>query len=247
LVLDTVGTSSKAFSRSHGAVLAALSALLLVDVFARSSAGAGEQPATTLLSNPLSYVGAISGVVLLLWFLARSTSGVTRCARRIVDEVRRQLGGRGARTTSVDYGPCTEIASRFALRHMLIPGAGALLLPVLALVGLHFAARQPFPTSGTDAIAALALAAAVSSFALSLAIAGIGAAWANAKKYILTGAHGGRLLVDEAGGRAENPTFFAASVGDTVGDALKDVGVPVAQLFARLVPIIALIVAPFLS
>lgn len=73
-----------------------------------------------------------------------------------------------------------------------------------------------------------------------------GGTWGNAKKYIVTGAHGGRLLVDETGARAENPTYQAAVVGDTVGDPLKDALAPALLMLVRLVPVLVLVLLPLL-
>jgi K(+)-stimulated pyrophosphate-energized sodium pump len=90
------------------------------------------------------------------------------------------------------------------------------------------------------------VAATVAGVLGSLLLGTASGAWGNAKKYIVTGAHGGRLLVDETGARAENPTFFAAFVGDTVGDPLKDAALPVALVFIKMLPVLALVLLPFL-
>lgn len=254
LVLDTIGTSAKAHARLHSAMIGVLASALLVASFLRVTRGAAKTGAAAL-GQPVCYVAAVVGVGCVAWLLARATSGVARCSRRVIDEVRRQLGGRrraphdgeDAVLAPADHGPCVEIASRFALRHLLLPGVGAVVLPVLAFLGFRLLAVPPFDAVTPDAIASLSIAAAVAALLGSLAIACAGAGWSNAKKYILTGAHGGRLLVDEGGStRADNPTYVSASVGDAIGDALKDVGVPAIQLFARLLPVIALVMAPFL-
>ncbi|MFO0616020.1 MAG: sodium/proton-translocating pyrophosphatase [Polyangiaceae bacterium] len=254
LVLDTIGATAKAHARLHSAMLGIFASALLVAAFLRVTRGATAGGASAL-GQPVCYVAAIFGVGFVAWLLARATGGVARCSRRVLDEVRRQLGGRarakpsdqprseddGAAVTA-DYGPCVEIASRFALRHLLLPGVGAIALPVLAFLGVRLLARPPFDVSTSEAIATLAISVGVGALLVSVAVASAGAGWSNAKKYVVT--HGGRLLVDDGG--ADNPTYVAASVGDAIGDALKDVGVPAIQLFARLLPVIALVMAPFL-
>lgn len=254
LVLDTIGTSAKAHARLHSGMLGILTSALLVAAFLRSAKG-GVSSGASALGQPVCYVAAILGVGFVAWLLARATSGVARCSRRVIDEVRRQLGGRRRPGTGVDddpaeaadHGPCVEIASRFALRHLLLPGVGAIVLPVLAFLGFRLLARPPFDSATADAIAALSIAAGVAALLVSVSVACAAAGWSNAKKYIVTGAHGGRLLVDDGGAaRADNPTYVSAAIGDAIGDALKDVGVPAIQLFARLLPVIALVMAPFL-
>jgi K(+)-stimulated pyrophosphate-energized sodium pump len=93
-------------------------------------------------------------------------------------------------------------------------------------------------------VASLIVAATVAGVLGSLLSLGAGGAWGSAKKYIVTGAHGGRLHVDETGARAENPTFVASVVGDTVGDPLKDVAVPCVMILVRMLPIVALVLSP---
>ncbi len=270
LVLDTVGTASKALSRVHGAVASGVSGLLLVSAFLGEAARRtgnrgilGIGATASQGSSPSTFVAAMLGVLLVLWLVARTTSGVARAARRIIEEVRRQLEGRaagaaisssgrpdaGARprgAPAVDHGPCVEMASRSALRLMAVPALVAVFGPVFVALGLRLLKTEDKPLSAVDSVAALIVAATVAGVLGSLLLGTASGAWGNAKKYIVTGAHGGRLLVDETGARAENPTFFAAFVGDTVGDPLKDAALPVALVFIKMLPVLALVLLPFL-
>jgi K(+)-stimulated pyrophosphate-energized sodium pump len=260
LVLDTVGTSSKALSRVHSAAVAGVSALATISAFVSEAHRRAPSPATTVSTNgadPRSFVAAMIGVALLLWLVARTSSAVARAGRRVVEEVRRQLEGRALAGTErraepsrppapVDHGPCVEIASRAALRLMLIPAVVAVVGPALVALGLRLLKSEDKPLGAVDSVAALIVAATVAGVLGSLVLGTAGGAWGNAKKYIVTGAHGGRLLVDETGARAENPTFFAAFVGDTLGDPLKDAALPVALVFIKMLPVLALVLLPFL-
>jgi K(+)-stimulated pyrophosphate-energized sodium pump len=263
LVLETVGTASKALSRIHSAVVAGVSALLLVSAFLGEAARRSPQTSKLLPSlrtssevDPIHFIAGMLGVALVLWLGARTAGGVARASRRIIEEVRRQLGGRAAEgfeapqrsreAPAVDHGPCVEMASRLALRLMFAPALLAVLGPVLVALGLRLFKSEDNPLSAVDSVAALIVAATVAGVLGSLLLAAASGAWGNAKKYIVTGAHGGRLLVDETGARAENPTFFAAFVGDTVGDPLKDAALPVALVFIKMLPVLALVLLPFL-
>jgi K(+)-stimulated pyrophosphate-energized sodium pump len=79
----------------------------------------------------------------------------------------------------------------------------------------------------------------------SLFLGNAGSAWDNAKKYIVTGAHGGRFLVDETGARTDNPTYTAAVVGDSVGDPLKDAAGPAIYVLIKMLPIVTIVFLPF--
>ncbi|MFO0554376.1 MAG: sodium/proton-translocating pyrophosphatase [Polyangiaceae bacterium] len=146
----------------------------------------------------------------------------------------------------VDYGPCTEMAARHALRQMVLPGLVAVIIPIALIVGLRLLESEDKGHRAIGSVASLIVAATVAGVLGALFAAGVGGAWGNAKKYILTGAHGGRLLVDETGARAENPTFVAAVVGDTLGDPLKDVAVPTVLVLVKMLPVLALVLLPLL-
>jgi len=61
-----------------------------------------------------------------------------------------------------------------------------------------------------------------------------GGAWDNAKKYIETGAFGGK----------GTPTHAAAVMGDTVGDPFKDTAGPSLHVLIKLLATITLVLAP---
>ena len=254
LALDVVGTSSKAFARLHGATSAGASGLLLVGAFFAESTRRESPPASLSATDPLLYVAALFGLVLVVWIGARALSAVGRASRRVVDEVRRQLEGRhlGAAGGSpseraVDHGACVEIASRMALRSMNLPAFGAVVAPALFVLGVRLRDGGSKPGVAAAALASVVITATVSAAVAALAMAISGGAWQNAKKYIVTGAHGGRIVVDEGGSKAENPTFFAALVGDAVGDAAKDAALGAIVVFAKMLPILALVMLPFLA
>ena len=66
---------------------------------------------------------------------------------------------------------------------------------------------------------------------LSLMMANSGGAWDNGKKYIESGAHGGK------GSTAHR----AAVVGDTLGDPFKDTSGPALNILIKLMSMIALL------
>jgi K(+)-stimulated pyrophosphate-energized sodium pump len=71
-----------------------------------------------------------------------------------------------------------------------------------------------------------------------------GGAWDNAKKYVETGAHGGKYLTAPDGTKTKNPTHGAAVVGDTVGDPFKDTAGPSLHVLIKMLSTITLVLAP---
>jgi K(+)-stimulated pyrophosphate-energized sodium pump len=72
---------------------------------------------------------------------------------------------------------------------------------------------------------------------LAVMMANAGGAWDNAKKYIERGNHGGK----------RSDAHKAAVVGDTVGDPFKDTSGPALNILLKLVAIVCLVIAPFLT
>jgi K(+)-stimulated pyrophosphate-energized sodium pump len=70
---------------------------------------------------------------------------------------------------------------------------------------------------------------------MALFMANAGGAWDNAKKYIESGAHGGK----------GSPAHKAAVVGDTVGDPFKDTSGPSLNILIKLMSVVSLVLAPW--
>jgi K(+)-stimulated pyrophosphate-energized sodium pump len=247
LVLDAVGNTVKAVSNAHAAGAAAMASLLLVAAFideVRRRTGHAGQGITLRLDRPEVYLGALLGIGLVFWLAARCIDNILRAARRLLEEVRRQVRDRPAGSPP-DHEACVEMVTRAALRHMIAPALIAAGAPIAVGLALRFARTEDNPLVAADAVAALMMAGTVAGVLGSLLLGNAGSAWDNAKKYIVTGAHGGRFLVDETGARADNPTFAAAVVGDTVGDPLKDAAGPAIYVLVKMLPVVTIVFLPF--
>ena len=128
---------------------------------------------------------------------------------------------------------------------MILPGIVAAAYPILVGLGLRFAKTEDNPRIAADALAALIVAGTIAGVLGTLFLGNAGGAWDNAKKYIATGAHGGRYLVDETGARSDNPTWFAAAIGDAVGDPLKDTAAPAVHVLVKMLAVITIVFLPF--
>lgn len=262
LLLDAIGTSAKAVATVRGGVVAAFASVVLVAVVSGAAEervlAAGPPSGEPMLAgaSPAPWLAGALALALAAFLVARGAGGVARAARRVVDEVRRQLGdqppggARGAGSVErvrPDYDVCSEMAARFALRHMVPPAVAVALVPLLVGLVLRLPLNEAKATNASDAVSAFLAAAAIVCVPGALLAGVAGAAFGHAKKYVVTGAHGGRTLVDESGARAENPTYHAVVVGDTVGDPLSSVAAPTLAILARLLPVLTLVLLPFLD
>lgn len=262
IMLDAVGNTAKAVAKAHAAGAAALASLLLVSAYVdevrRRAAAVGHRAESfpIRLDRPELYLGALVGILLVFWLAATSIEGVIRVARRLMDEVRRQVGSSVLAASSMsapargaafvpDHEACVEMASRAALRRMIAPALIAAGVPVAVGLALRFLRTEDNPLVAADSVAALIMAASVAGVLGSLLLGNAGSAWDNAKKYIMTGAHGGRFIADETGARADNPTYEAAVVGDSVGDPLKDAAGPAIYVLVKMLPVVTIVFLPF--
>jgi K(+)-stimulated pyrophosphate-energized sodium pump len=183
-----------------------------------------------------------------------------------------ELGEPDERASGARQLACVEIVSRVALRGMLTPAFVGIGFPLLIGVALRLLQTGDRVASSAEALVALLLVATIAGALGSLLFTTAGSAWDNAKKYIETGAHGGRYLPDpavpkgaspkgaspqEAGPRRsngdtlerakelDNPASVAAVIGDTVGDPLKGAVGPATQALLITLVALALVFLPF--
>jgi K(+)-stimulated pyrophosphate-energized sodium pump len=248
VMLDAVGNTAKTLTRAYAACSAAFVAVLLIAVYLdetwRRALSLGKTVVRSSIDRPVLIAAALLGVLLMVWVASRSIAQLAHAARRLLDEARRQLRDIPAGSPP-DHGICAEMAGRSALRQMLGPAVIVTVLPIGLGLALRLATTEDNPLLAADSVAALVTAGAAVSILGSLFLGNAGGAWDNAKKYILTGAHGGRTLVNEADSRTENPAFTAVAVGDAVGDPLKDASGPVLQALVKLLIVITIVFLPF--
>lgn len=225
--LDALGNTTAAIGKGFAIGSAALTALAL---FSAYSSAVGLRDEGLNLINPLVVIGLFIGGVMPFFIGASTMTAVGRAAQGMVEEVRRQfreIPGLMEGTAKPDSARCVDISTRAALKEMIIPGASAVIVPVV--VGKFL---------GVQALGGLLAGATVTGVMLALFMANAGGAWDNAKKYIEAGAFGGK---------GSDP-HKAAVVGDTVGDPFKDTSGPSLNILIKLMSVVSLVLAPwFLS
>ena len=219
--LDSVGNTTAAIGKGFSIGSAALTALALFSSYASATN-------LTIVNflDPTVIVGLFVGGMLSFLFAALTIDSVSKAANKMIEEVRRQFRekpGIMQGTDKPDYSACVDISTRAALREMIMPGAIAIAAPII----LGF-------LLGPASLAGLLVGATLTGVLVAIQMANAGGAWDNAKKYIESGAHGGK------GSEAHK----AAVIGDTVGDPFKDTSGPAMNILIKLMSIVALVFAP---
>jgi K(+)-stimulated pyrophosphate-energized sodium pump len=257
LLLDGVGATAKACARTYLALVQALSGSVLLAAFlveARRRLPDGV-PVTPFARADDIFVllAVLFGVALASQLVAQSLRAVGRAARRVVEEARRELRGRPRARTDGSAAPvplpdaaaCLETLTRTALRGLAVTGLVAPIALGSVGLGLRFSRSGDNPLLAVDSVGVLLVAGTVAGVFGSILLGIAGAAWDGAKKHVVTGAHGGRHLVDDTGARRENPTYGAVAVGDSFGDALGDVASPALAALVGFLGAAAIVFLPF--
>jgi K(+)-stimulated pyrophosphate-energized sodium pump len=240
--LDSVGNTTKALTKGYAVGSAALAAFLLFSAYIDEvKAYLPSFPGTINLNKPEVFVGSMFGAVLVFLFSSLAIKAVGRAAYAIINNVRDQFRnnpGIMAGTSKPDYGQCVDIATKSALREMVLPGLLVVLMPVavgLAFKWLYIANGSPvYGASGAEVVGGLLMVGTIVGILMALFLNNGGGAWDNAKKFIETGQFGGK----------GSPTHKASVVGDTVGDPCKDTAGPSLHVLIKLLSTITLVLAP---
>ncbi len=218
--LDATGNTTKALTKGYAVGSAALAAFLLFSAFLTEA----NLESVDLAKVPV-FVGAFLGAVTVFFFTSLTIRAVGKAAGVIVEEVRRQFRektGIMEGTDQPDYAAAVDIATRSALREMIVPGILAVAAPIL--VGYFLRA---------EAVAGLLMVGTITGVLMAAYLNNAGGAWDNAKKLIETGYHGGK----------KSPAHQAAVTGDTVGDPFKDTAGPSLHVLIKLFATLTLALA----
>ncbi|KAG8490954.1 hypothetical protein CXB51_014086 [Gossypium anomalum] len=196
-VLDAVGNTTKATTKGFAIGSAALASFLLFSAYMDEVSSFAREPFKQVdIAIPEVFIGGLLGSMLIFLFSAWACAAVGRTAQEVVKEVRRQFIERPGimdYKEKPDYGRCVAIVASASLREMIKPGALAIVSPIV--VGFLFRVLGHYtghPLLGAKVVAALLMFATVSGILMALFLNTAGGAWDNAKKFIETGALGGK-------------------------------------------------------
>jgi K(+)-stimulated pyrophosphate-energized sodium pump len=218
--LDSVGNTTAAIEKGFAIGSAAMTAIALFSAFIRK---AGLSAIDVALPEVMA--GLIIGAMLAFFFSSLVIKSVGKAANEMINEVRRQykeMPGILEGTEKPDYAQCVTIATKAALRQMILPAFLAIFTPLI--VGYIF---------GAEVLGGMLAGTLVTGIMLAIFMANAGGAWDNAKKLIETGEFGGK------GSEAHK----ASVTGDTVGDPFKDTAGPSIDILIKLMTTISLVFA----
>ncbi|MFC1898252.1 sodium-translocating pyrophosphatase [Candidatus Cloacimonadota bacterium] len=177
------------------------------------------------LMNPKFLIGIFVGAMVTFVFAAFTMKAVGRAAGDMVAEVRRQfrdIPGIMEGTAEPEYAKCVEISTKGAQREMVAPALLGILTPVI--IGLLM---------GVAGVLGLLAGGLSTGFVMAIMMNNAGGAWDNAKKYVESGAHGGK----------GSDIHKATVVGDTVGDPFKDTSGPSINILIKLMSMVSIVFA----
>jgi K(+)-stimulated pyrophosphate-energized sodium pump len=225
--LDSVGNTTKAITKGIAIASAVIAA---VSLFASYITATGLQ--TISVSDIRVFIGLLLGGAMPWLFSSLNIRAVSRAAKMIVEEVRRQFRIPGVMEGKVlpDYREVVGISTAAAQKELIPLAVIALSIPIS--VGLML---------GVEALGGFLAGIIVSGQLLAVFMANAGGAWDNAKKTIEDEP---RDLAANTGKGSDR--HKASVVGDTVGDPLKDTAGPALNPMIKVVNLVSLIIAPII-
>jgi K(+)-stimulated pyrophosphate-energized sodium pump len=225
--LDELGNTTAAIGKGFAIGAAALAALAIISAFIETVSHL--KPGFVLeLNNPYVLAGMFLGGIFPFLVSSITMNAVGSAAFEMIHEIRRQfreIPGLMEGTAEPDSDRCVDIATRAALKRMILPGIIAVAAPPLVGFGL-----------GAEALGGMLGGALLGCVLMALTMANAGGAWDNAKKYVEKGNMGGK----------GSEVHAATVVGDTVGDPFKDTSGPSMNILINVMAIVSLVIAPLL-
>ncbi len=228
-VLDAVGNTTAAAGKGFAIASAALTALAL---FAAFVGVAGIDGIDIYKADVLASL-FVGGMIPFI-FSALAIRAVGEAAMAMVEEVRRQfrtIPGIMEGTGKPEYEKCVAISTEASIKKMMLPGAIALLSPII--IGFIL---------GPEALGGFLAGATVTGVLMGMFQNNAGGAWDNAKKSFEKGIEiNGEMFYKKS------EPHKASVTGDTVGDPFKDTSGPSMNILIKLMSIVSLVIAPTLA
>src|SRR3954452_23189554 len=233
-VLDAVGNTTAATGKGFAIASAALTALALFAAYVGVINHNGYNMAGIDIYKARVLASLFVGGMIPFIFSSLAIRAVGEAAMAMVEEVRRQfrtIPGIMEGTGKPEYDKCVAISTEASIKKMMLPGATAIISPLL--IGFLL---------GPEALGGFLAGATVSGVLMGMFQNNAGGAWDNAKKSFEKGvAINGQIY------KKKSEPHKAAVTGDTVGDPFKDTSGPSMNILIKLMSIVSLVIAPTLA
>ena len=228
-VLDAVGNTTAATGKGFAIASAALTALALFAAFVGVAGIEGID-----IYNAKVLAALFVGGMIPFIFSSLAIRAVGEAAMSMVEEVRRQfrtIPGIMEGTGKPEYEKCVAISTEASIKKMMLPGAIAIISPLI--IGF---------LAGPEALGGFLAGATVSGVLMGMFQNNAGGAWDNAKKSFEKGVEiNGEMFYKKS------EPHKASVTGDTVGDPFKDTSGPSMNILIKLMSIVSLVIAPTLA
>lgn len=218
--LDSVGNTTAAIGKGFAIGSAAFATVSLICAFVGNFKVSGLP--IPKIDDFILIAGAIIGGALIEFFCAILTDNTIKSAKELADVGDKQLSNPDvlAGTIDPDYNELVRLATKSALRRMLVPSIIALAVPFVTGVFL-----------GPEFVVGLLLGSTICAIPRAIFMGNSGGAFDNAKKFIESG-----QLEGHGKGSAAHK---AAVAGDTIGDTRKDVVGVALDIFIKMMSTVA--------
>ena len=233
-VLDAVGNTTAATGKGFAIASAALTALALFAAYVGVINHNGIEMTGIDIYKAKVLASLFIGGMIPFIFSSLAIRAVGQAAMAMVEEVRRQfrtIAGIMEGTGKPEYDKCVAISTEASIKKMMLPGAIAILSPLI--IGFLL---------GPEALGGFLAGATVSGVLMGMFQNNAGGAWDNAKKSFEKGVD----INGQTYKKGSDP-HKAAVTGDTVGDPFKDTSGPSMNILIKLMSIVSLVIAPTLA
>ena len=223
--LDAVGNTTAAIGKGFAIGSAAFATVSLIVAYVGNYSDVGAE----LTLNFASFVvvaGGLIGGALVEYFSAMLTDNTIDAAKIMADVGDKQMTEEVlAGKAKPDYNMMIEMATREAIKRMVVPSLLAIAIPIVG--GFIF---------GVQFVGGLLVGATVVAIPRAIFMGNSGGAFDNAKKYIES---------EQLDGYGKGSAAHKASVtGDTIGDTRKDVVGVALDIFIKMMSTVANTLAP---
>jgi K(+)-stimulated pyrophosphate-energized sodium pump len=233
-VLDAVGNTTAATGKGFAIASAALTALALFAAYVGVINHNGYPMEGIDIYKAKVLASLFIGGMIPFIFSSLAIRAVGEAAMAMVEEVRRQfrsIPGIMEGTGKPEYDKCVAISTEASIKKMMLPGAFAILSPLI--IGFLL---------GPEALGGFLAGATVAGVLMGMFQNNAGGAWDNAKKSFEKGVD----INGQTYKKGSDP-HKAAVTGDTVGDPFKDTSGPSMNILIKLMSIVSLVIAPTLA